>query len=257
MKRLFVVFTTLFLVSCAPKVWHTAGVYQSNTRVTSSSTEFDPEMSGLIEPYKKQEESKMKSIVAVCDAQLVKAKPESPLTNMIADMIQESLFIKTGEKVDATIVNYGGVRLSALPKGEISLGKVYELMPFDNMAVVLRIPGAKLKMLCDLIAKSGGWPVSNSLQFEISNEEAQHISINGEILDSSKIYRICLPDYVANGGDDCAFLTDVPNTTYQYLLRDAILDGFRRISEKGGKINYSTDGRIRNSNWNHEKETVH
>lgn len=245
MKQVFAAFCVSLLLSCTPKVWHTSAVHQSNTRVNESSAVLDPEMNQLIEPYKQQEEVKMKTIVGEMEVQLAKEKPESPLTNLIADMIQESLYIKTGDKVDATVVNYGGVRLSALPKGPVSLGKIYELMPFDNMAVVLRISGAKLKMLCDQIAKSGGWPVSHSLQFEIRQEQAWHINVNGETLDPDKVYRVCVPDYVANGGDDCSFLSDVPQTTYQYLLREAILDGFRRVAEKGEKINYSTDGRLR------------
>ncbi|GAB1395270.1 MAG TPA: 5'-nucleotidase C-terminal domain-containing protein [Saprospiraceae bacterium] len=238
----------LLLTACTPKVWHTSGVYHANTRIYNETITDDVAMLMLIQPYKQLEESKMKTIVGMTQTQLIKAKPESPLTNMLADMVQASVMLKTNDKIDATFINYGGVRLGALPEGEISLGKIYELMPFDNMAVILRISGAQLQTFCNHIAKSGGWPVSKSIRFEIKNQQAANITIHGNGLDPDKIYRICVPDYVANGGDDCSFLTAIPQTTYQYLLRDAILDGFKRVSQDGGKVESSNDGRITTSN---------
>jgi 2',3'-cyclic-nucleotide 2'-phosphodiesterase (5'-nucleotidase family) len=34
--------------------------------------------------------------------------------------------------VDTSFVNDGGIRIDDIAKGPIALGKIYELMPFDN-----------------------------------------------------------------------------------------------------------------------------
>ena len=44
-----------------------------------------------------------------------------------------------GEPVDFAVINYGGMRIPAIPKGPITRGKIFELMPFDNLLVVVRL----------------------------------------------------------------------------------------------------------------------
>jgi 2',3'-cyclic-nucleotide 2'-phosphodiesterase (5'-nucleotidase family) len=51
---------------------------------------------------------------------------------------------KFGKKVDAAFINYGGIR-SYIAKGEITVGKIYELMPFDNLIVLQDLKGAVFK----------------------------------------------------------------------------------------------------------------
>ncbi len=62
--------------------------------------------------------------------------------------------------VDAAFVNYGGIRISQLPKGEVTSGKIFELMPFDNIVVLQKLKGSVLQEFLDLIAERGGWPAS-------------------------------------------------------------------------------------------------
>ncbi len=240
----FALLFTLVLASCSTKVWHTASIQTSNSRMNDSITADDSILLKMIYPYKLEKESKMNFVVAENEIKLDKAKPESTLTNWVADIIEESVELKTNDKIDATFLNYGGIRSNYLAKGPVTIGHIFELMPFDNLVVVLRIKGEALQIFCDHIAKSGGWPVSKSLHFIIKDQKATQISIKSVPLDPKNIYRICVPDYVANGGDDCTFLKEIPQTTYKYLLRDAILDGVNRINLQKRKISSISDGRI-------------
>ncbi|MBL0145080.1 MAG: 5'-nucleotidase C-terminal domain-containing protein [Chitinophagaceae bacterium] len=38
-------------------------------------------------------------------------------------------------------MNYGGIRLPAIPAGNITRGKIFELAPFDNIIVLQKISG--------------------------------------------------------------------------------------------------------------------
>lgn len=234
----------IFFASCAPKVWHKATILAESTRVNDSASVEDSSLIRLVDPYKQEKESKMNIVIAENETKLDKARPESPLTNWVADIIDESVKLKTGDSIDCTVMNYGSIRSNYLAKGNVTLGNVFEIMPFDNLAVVLRIKGDVVQKLCDHMSRSGGWPVSKSLHFIMAEQKATQVTIHSQPLDADRLYRVCVPDYIANGGDDCTFLKDVPQTTYRYLLRDAILDGISRITDKGMKITSSNDGRI-------------
>ena len=99
-------------------------------------------MLSMVQPYKSQTNDKMSEIIGENEAKLDKGKPGSTLTNFLADLVQNTVERKTGEKLDGTITNYGGVRVAYLAQGNVTLGNVYEIMPFDNMIVVLRMKGS-------------------------------------------------------------------------------------------------------------------
>lgn len=247
MKK-FAYLSIIFLISCSPKIWHKTAISSSNTRINESASSVDSSLVRLILPYRVEQENKMNSKVGENESKLEKGKPESTLTNWLSDIVEESVKLKTADNIDGTLMNYGGIRSNYLAKGDVTLGNVFELMPFDNLVVVLRITGTQLSVFCDHVAVSGGWPVSKSVRFTIKDKKANNITIKGEPLVADKIYRICVPDYIANGGDDCDFLKSISQTTHKYLLRDAILDGIKRTTSKGDKITSALDGRINISN---------
>jgi 2',3'-cyclic-nucleotide 2'-phosphodiesterase (5'-nucleotidase family) len=83
------------------------------------------------------------------------------------------------DPIDFAVQNYGGIRLPAIPKGDISVGKIYELMPFDNVMYIMELEGSIVQMFFDRMAESGGWPVSRNVYFEISYGKAKNIQIKG------------------------------------------------------------------------------
>lgn len=135
------------------------------------------------------------------------------------------------EEVDFALQNYGGLRLPSLAKGELTVGEVYELMPFDNQLVVLNLNGVVMKKLVDAIADKNGWPVSRGLSFVIEDRKATDILINGQPFDPSKTYRAAVPDYVANGGDQSDYLTDLDQEESGVFIRDIIIEHLEELQE--------------------------
>ncbi|MFN8316800.1 MAG: 5'-nucleotidase [Chitinophagales bacterium] len=112
------------------------------------------------------------------------------------------------------MINLGGIRQPQLPAGNVTLGNIFELMPFDNMIVLLVLDGKTTKQFLDIMAASGGLPISG-VRYTISNETATAISFNGVPFDENKTYTLAISDYLANGGDKLDFLKNSNNNLLQ------------------------------------------
>jgi hypothetical protein len=65
-------------------------------------------------------------------------------------------------------------------------------------------------------------------------------------LDVERKYVFAVYDYIANGGDNLSFLTDLPRVTPDLLVRDALINHVKKITGQGGVITATKEGRIRN-----------
>ena len=166
----------------------------------------------------------MNKVIGETAGAFTKGQPESTLGNWFADIIYEQSCKYYGKPIDFATQNYGGLRIPSLPKGELTKGKIYELMPFDNMVVILELDAATVVQLLERIAAQGGWPTSKQLRFEIKDDKVQNIQINGKPFDYDKTYLVSLPDYIANGGGRCFFLKDQKRNETGKLVRDALLE---------------------------------
>lgn len=201
-------------------------------------------------PYKQQLEQDMQRVISVTDNEMAKDKPESLLTNFLADLLIEEGKIEFQKKVQDEVLsvsyfNYGGIR-TFLPKGEITVGKIFELMPFENEMVFLRLSGVQIQEFLNHIAEKGGDSVGGC-RFVIANKKAKYIRIKGEPLKNNGFYWLVTNDYVANGGDGLEVFTnrdEIKNTGLK--IRDIIISHLEKQQEKGHKITATLDGRITN-----------
>lgn len=176
---------------------------------------------------------------------MTKEQPESLLGNMMADITFKTAE-DLGMKPDFAILNYGGIRTSALDSGMLTVGDAYKLMPFDNIIVVLEIPGKVVNQLLNHTAQWGGWPVKG-IQAKISPTQkrvAGPIYIGGQILEEDRIYRLATSDYIANGGDQCSFLQTLPQMSTAVLLREAIIQEWSDLGQKGKVLISVKENRI-------------
>jgi 2',3'-cyclic-nucleotide 2'-phosphodiesterase (5'-nucleotidase family) len=202
-----------------------------------------PSLDSIIMPYKLKLDNIMNEVIGNCDGLSIE-KPESTLGNWMADALEKNSEIYSGKEVSFAILNYGGIRIKDIPNGEVTLSKMYELMPFENYVSLIDMEGKTVKTLLDRIANYGGWPVSKSLRFKILINQATDIFIDGKPLDPESIYTVALPDYVANGGDDCYFLESLPKTNTEYLLRDLFINEVKTLKNADKNIGAALEGRI-------------
>ncbi|MDB5211829.1 MAG: 5-nucleotidase, partial [Sediminibacterium sp.] len=143
-------------------------------------------------------------------------------------------------------MNQFGIR-SYVPKGNITIGKIFELMPFDNLVVLQEVKGSVLHQFLDKIAADGGWPVSG-VTMGIKEKKAINITINGSPLNENATYTIANSDYVASGGDNCEMLRNVPQQNKGYLYRDALIEYVSNFTQQGKPVDQIIENRVVNVN---------
>jgi 2',3'-cyclic-nucleotide 2'-phosphodiesterase (5'-nucleotidase family) len=189
----------------------------------------------ILKPYSDSINKTMNLVIAEAAETLEKKQPNGSLGLVLVDAVKEMAAFKYNTNVDAAFMNNGGIRIPMVPKGNITVGKVYEIMPFDNLIVLQKVNGKIFKEFLNLIAKRGGWPVSG-VTFTITNGAANNILVDGLALDENKIYTLANSDYIANGGDDCEMLKVLPQLNQNVLMRDVFIEFFKMQTQKGIKI---------------------
>lgn len=222
-KNSLVFIAIIFLVSCSRQVNHFAYQDVKNHRLDNKHEEVDSTVIKMILPYKTSLDIKMNEVIGYNQSEMVKARPSSSLTNWVCDAIKISYEKKSGQSLDAVLQNYGGIRINSVAAGDITVGKIYEIMPFENNFVVLECDYNVVNQLFQKIALSGGWPISSNSSMIIKDSMATEIVLNGHLIEPGKTYKLGLPDYVANGGDECHFLKNVKRQDTGILIRDMLI----------------------------------
>lgn len=241
--RFFV--SSIFLLILFPfckTAYQPASVQYKDYRITSERASNEG-IRKLLQPYADSVNKNMNDIIAEAGMPLEKKQPEGTLGNVLADAMLAVAKENYQTEVDASFINYGGIRLPSIAAGSISRGKIFEMAPFDNLVVLLKLKGTVLHELLNIIAARGGWPCAG-ISFQIKNKEAVNIKISNKVFDENALYTIALLDYVANGGDDCEMLRQVPQQSNGILFRDAIINYFSKINKDGKKIYTSIQNRV-------------
>ena len=243
-KLLFVVLGTVILVSCSPKTWQITRESSIKIPIDSSTERLaDKSYEAYLQPIKRRIDEKMNIVIGKVAETMRAHAPESLLSNFSADVYRQAAYNFTGDKVDIAVVNLGGLR-TVVPAGDITIGKVFELMPFENELVIVWIKGDKLQELLDFFASVGGEGVSG-VRMEISNGKAVNISIDGKPLDVTKLYSIATNDYLAAGNDKMFQLAQYEKRVNTGIkVRNMLLDYIKNETKKGNMIQSKLDGRI-------------
>jgi 2',3'-cyclic-nucleotide 2'-phosphodiesterase (5'-nucleotidase family) len=170
---------------------------------------------------------------------------ETNLGNYIADWMR----ISTG--ADIAFENGGSIRTS-IPAGDVTVGNVYSVLPFDNLLVMLEIKGSTLKAALEnsvsaYPAQLGGFlQVSGfSFTFDPSKPVGSRVvsmTKDGKPMDMNTTFRLCTADFTASGGDGYSMLKGIKAVAAPGLawMRDGLVAYITAHPE----INPTVEGRI-------------
>lgn len=248
MRRLLLgICAILTLFSCS-RYLTVSQINTKNIPVEIRNSGIDSLAESIVKPYRDSIDHDMKKIVGVTSSALVKGKPESKLTNLVSDIIlnyasdyctKQHLNIRP----DAAYINYGGLRAS-LPHGEITVGNIFELMPFENEIVMVKVSGESIRKMAEKIAARGGEGVAK-LKLGIKNETVGTLSINGKAVDPKGEYWLVTNDYIANGGDQMSmFINALEKINTKAKIREVLIQSLTETYKSNGVIDYNEDGRI-------------
>ncbi len=194
-------------------------------------------------PYKKQMDAEMNRVIGQTDQELTKTSdPETLIGDFFSDAILTE-GLKKDPTIQFTLSTKGGLRTS-FPKGNITVSNVFELMPFENELVVLKLSGASVQKVIDFIVKSGGQPVAG-IRMNIKDKKASDVMIAGKPFDINQSYNLLTYDYLANGAEGLEFLSEATERkNIDKKVRDALIDYINGLTSAGKTINTQLDGRI-------------
>lgn len=196
-----------------------------------------------LQPYHDSLDAQMNSVLVQSPRRLTKGIPESELGNLMADMLHEMGSERFGKPIDVATTNNGGIRTD-LPAGNVTLGHVFEVMPFDNELVVLTLPGETMQKAIEYIAQRKEPQSGLKLTIDKATNQLKEALINGQPIDLKKTYTLLTSDYMATSSDLAPIVKN--NQGYQiinYLMRDAIADYLRRKGKQNQMIDPKKDGR--------------
>ncbi|MCF8463224.1 MAG: 5'-nucleotidase C-terminal domain-containing protein [Flavobacteriales bacterium] len=200
----------------------------------------------MIAPYRDSLELSMNTVLVENEISLTRGIPESTLGNLIADLLLERALLEMPDSVRPLIclINIGGLRVD-LPAGPITVGKVFELMPFENELDVVKLSPEKVKEMLSYLKEVGGQPVSGMSVSHKSGKNSILTLDDGETVKTDDLIYVVTSDYLAEGGDKMDFFKNpVQRIRTGIKIRDAILDDFRIKGLAGHTLSSDLDGRI-------------
>lgn len=175
--------------------------------------------------------------------QMETALPEGLLNCFVAETMLE--YGNAIKPTDVAISNIGGLRRD-LPKGKITVGIIYELMPFYNKLVFLKFSGDQMDNICQAIAKKGGDVVAGISMMITKNQKAENIKIDGKPLIKDKIYRVITTDYLAEGMDGLEPLANYTDEmeSLDVVMCDMMIEEIKKKTEKNQFIEMTLKNNI-------------
>ena len=230
----------MLLSACKPMYMvssNETNVYKiSHTEADSAS-----EIAKLLKPYRDSLSLIMNEVIGQSKGNFKKEKPGGSLGNFVADaMLSKAKTINPATQ--NALCNYGGIRINEIQQGNITRGKIFELLPFENELVILEVNGKQLTQWIEVMAKSDGWPVATYLPmnlpklkqalaytekftvFDPQTATSKDTIITFSPLADNVIYTITTNDYIANGGDQCDFLKTCKRINTGLLIRDVMIE---------------------------------
>jgi len=214
LKSLFSILLALAIYGCRVKGPLTA---QESANVNINSEQVtDEKIQSLIAPYSERMSKSMNEVIGFCPAFIEKKKPSSAIGSMMADAVMETAR-EIYPKSTICLLNYGGIR-STLDSGDITVGEAFQLMPFENEIVVLKLHITYLDTLREFVRLKGGEPLSDNISdvgYIVANED--------------QYFYLATNDYIANGGDNYNFLLKAEDrVTTGIKIRDALISYIKK-----------------------------
>ncbi|WP_416443077.1 5'-nucleotidase C-terminal domain-containing protein [Leeuwenhoekiella sp. A16] len=200
----------------------------------SDSLQANQAINNFIAPYKKNIDKQMDSVLAYAPKSLSKSDGayNTAIGNMLADAVFElegPIFKqRTNSNIDAVLLNHGGIR-STLNQGSVTMRSAYEIMPFENMIVVVELTGKKVNEMFQYLKSGKAHPLSG-IQLVLNDKgDIETATIGGAQVDENKTYFIATSDYLQQGGDRMDFFKDpVSIQETDYKLRNLLIDYFAK-----------------------------
>ncbi len=217
--------------------------------VTAAGGE-DPAVAALVAGYLRQLGDKMNEVVGTAAVDLEGGKDamrtrETNLGDLVADMMREAA------GADVALINGGTIR-AGIPAGPVSVGAIYNVLPFDNWLISFAITGRELREALEtgvsrVEVRDGGFPQVSGMSYAFdprapAGSRVTAVSVGGAPLEETRRYVLATHDFLAAGGNGYTVFAghDPVYNDSGRSLRVVLAEWWRRR----GSVSYAVDGRI-------------
>ncbi|MDO4535426.1 MAG: 5'-nucleotidase C-terminal domain-containing protein, partial [Clostridium perfringens] len=149
--------------------------------------------------------------------------------------------------VQIALTNSGGLRTS-LDKGGVTVGDMWDVLPFDNTLVTMKLKGSDLKRVIEhgIMNNNVGWIQYYGLNvyYDSSKEYGNRITsmrlLDGTKIEMDKYYSVVTNDFMYANGDNYDFTGAIDVVDTQTPIRDALMVRFKELGNISFKFNEST-----------------
>lgn len=203
----------------------------------------DKDMQEIVDKYLIKLNPILQEVVTKVNVELNHSKTDglSPLGQFI------SQYIRKVTNTDVVVYNGGGLR-KPLQAGEITVGDMWEVLPFDNTLVTMKLKGADLKKVIEngILNDKIGWIQYYGLRVyydktkEVGNRITSMRLLDGSKIDMDRYYTVTTNDFVAEGGDGYDFSNGIDKNDTGIPIRDALINEFKKNPEIQFEFDYNT-----------------
>ena len=178
----------------------------------------DPAVSRLLTRYTAEVEEVMGKVIG----QAAENLDQPALATWINDVMREA------SGADIALQNPGGIR-TEMHKGELTIGDIYRIMPFDNTVVTVELTGSEIVRLLKTTPMyvsgiEAKWPVDRN-----GKVVGVEVRSNGEEIPPNRIFRVATNNYLASGASEI-LTAGAHKTDTGQVIRDLMIEAVRKIS---------------------------
>ena len=235
------VFVSL-LSACETKTYQVQSMEGSVVDIDSTFDKYaNPQMVDLLNKYKIELDRQMSVVIGEAVRTLTKDAPKYELVFFTSDVMKQFGDADIEGGVDLSFINVGGLR-TALNKGAITVGSIFEIYSFDNVIVYVDLKGEYLSKIFDQFAETSPQGFSANVQLIIQDNKVASVLIDGQEIDENKNYKIITVDYLSEGNDGLDELRNASSIHRSNIfLRDMMINYIEQLTARGKKIDFPTE----------------
>jgi 2',3'-cyclic-nucleotide 2'-phosphodiesterase (5'-nucleotidase family) len=245
LKQIVLLLTFLLVISCADKKYYVTRIEGKEIGITNKNGEVG-QIENIIKPYREKIDADLNAVLSYAPETIDKSGEwQTSMGNFLADITFEKsdkvFHMREKKSIDICLLNHGGIR-NIIPKGDITARTAYEIMPFENTAVVIALKGEQVLEIANYIISEKKPHPLKGMTFTIDkNNQPTAILVNKIPLDINKIYYVATTDYLSFGNDNMLFLKKgIQKFDLDYKLRNIIIDYFKEnkiiVANKDNRI---------------------
>ena len=220
--------------------------YQMIRLDSTYDAKIDPKLAKYVNKKRHQLEKQMQVVIGHTDAELESFAPESPLSNLLTDLLlnEASHYINDTafDNLDISMLNFGGIRTS-MPAGNVTVGDIYSISPFDNYLTFIEIKGSELRKALSRFTDKFNAPYSGAV-ITYKNNRPTQILVQGKPLDDNRIYKFVTLNFISEGGDHLLEGIQYEKIEYTSItFRDFLITELKAMNARGETITGKKDGR--------------